>query len=72
MSVKSDVMDVLREEITEDKTDQLLDYLFAKLPVSWYIKPFLPIARNIADSMLPERLLDGIEMLLYRSDTNNA
>jgi len=70
MSIKDDVMSVLREEITEERTDELIDYLFDKLPVTWYLKVFIPIAKSVVDKMLPERLLDAIEHILTRGEAN--
>lgn len=68
MSIKEDVMAVLRAEITEEKTDELIDYLFDKVPAPWYLKPFLPIAKSLVDKMLPDKLLDAIEKLLLGAD----
>lgn len=70
MGIKQDVMETLRVEITEEKTDELINYLFDKVPVPWYLKPTVPIAKKFVDKMLPERLLDAIEKLLTKGEEN--
>lgn len=58
------VMDFLRREITEDRTDQLLDEVMKRLPLPW----FLPksIVRGVMDRFLPEQLLNAIESVLVK------
>ena len=63
---KQEVIDFLREEITEDRTDELIDYLFdlAGPKIPFYLKPFVGIAKGFVDRMLPEQLIDAIAKLL--------
>ena len=64
-----EVMAFLRAEITEENTDQLLDWLVQLAKdsdkVPWWVKKFaLGFVRGFVDKMLPDTLLDAIENLL--------
>lgn len=59
------VMAFLREHITEERTDEWIDYLVEKLHLPRWIPSF--IVRRVLDSMLPQKVLDSIESLLRKS-----
>ena len=68
MSVKEELMQTLRENITEENTDELIEYLFDKLPIPWYLRPLAGIGKSFVDRLLPERLLDAIEHILNKGE----
>lgn len=58
------IMGFLRNQITEARTDVLIDEVLNRVPFPRYIPKFL--VKKVLDSMLPEKMLDAIESTLVR------
>lgn len=56
------VMRWLRANVTEDATDDFIDFLLDQVDLPWYVPGFL--VKRTLDGMFPELLLDGIEKAL--------
>lgn len=59
------VMEFLRRVISEDRTDEWIELLFARIKLPWWIPGWA--ARRALDQLLPEMLLDSLEDLLRRT-----
>lgn len=60
--LKSQALIAIREVLTEDNTDALIDLIMDRLPIPFWMR-WLPI-RSVLDRLLPETLLNVFEDLL--------
>lgn len=56
------VMGFLRNQVTEDRTDKLIDTFLNKIDFPKWIPKF--IVRKVLDAMLPDKVLDSLEHFL--------
>ena len=55
-------MQILEEEVlTEENTDKLIEIIFARLDLPWYVPA--GIAKKVLDRLLPDVILDGLKSL---------
>ena len=60
------VMAILREALTEQTSDDFLDFIFEKIKLPLWLSWAKPIVKKGVDDLVPEKLLDAIEQLLNR------
>jgi hypothetical protein len=58
------ILQVLREALSEERTDQFIDWLLERVKFPIWIAWAKPFIRKALDYMLPEQLLSAIEKLL--------
>jgi len=60
---KAEIVQILEEEVlTEENTDLLINFIFDKIDLPWYVPG--RIVKKILDRMLPEVLLDALKSVL--------
>jgi len=60
------VMNLLRQVLTEERTDEFIDWIFLKIKLPLWLAWATPIVKKALDDLVPEKLLDAIEQLLRK------
>lgn len=61
-AIKQEILDALKEALSEENTDRVIDLMLLKLSLPWWIPT--GFVRKILDRLLPDVVINLIEELL--------
>jgi hypothetical protein len=69
MGWQTELLDALKDVLTEENTDMVLEYIFDKIDV-----PMVPddLVKNVLDAVMPMLLLEALESVLVEQADDGA